>query len=285
MRSARTRGQGRSRPTRNSISSCCSIGSASPARKSGRGAIRARAPSSAGSGAGDRQRDGGAAIFAQMGNAAPSRTAVERHPGGRTRPTPPPKPRRSLWRCARRLRRRARPPRWLRLIGSSPQRVSVCSRGGESKPTTAPERRLSQTAPGTLAARNRVGRGRGTGPVPLLALAKHPLVGGEGDERLAWLDDGPGDRPQAARAAAAGRARGARAFRCSKAARWQQARERTVAAIDGAADRAARRSTASPKRLAEVAQALAGDAAWRGPAGGWPPSCWASCRPPRRRRR
>src|SRR5689334_24732679 len=25
-------------------------------------------------------------------------------------------------------------------------------------------------------------------PVPLLALLKHPLVGGEGDERLAWLE-------------------------------------------------------------------------------------------------
>ena len=48
---------------------------------------------------------------------------------------------------------------------------------------------LSQTAPGTLLLGIASAAAEELGPVALLALAKHPLVGGEGDERLAWLDD------------------------------------------------------------------------------------------------
>ena len=49
---------------------------------------------------------------------------------------------------------------------------------------------MSQARAGTLLLGNRVGRGaRSLRRSRLLALLKHPLVGGEGDERLAWLED------------------------------------------------------------------------------------------------
>ena len=48
---------------------------------------------------------------------------------------------------------------------------------------------MSQTAPGTLLLGIASAAAEESGPVALLALAKHPLVGGEGDERLAWLDE------------------------------------------------------------------------------------------------
>ncbi|HEX3422911.1 MAG TPA: PD-(D/E)XK nuclease family protein [Sphingomicrobium sp.] len=47
---------------------------------------------------------------------------------------------------------------------------------------------LSQLAPGTLLLAIASGAAEELAPVPLIALLKHPLVGGEGEERAMWLD-------------------------------------------------------------------------------------------------
>src|SRR4029079_15642968 len=47
---------------------------------------------------------------------------------------------------------------------------------------------LSQLAAGTLLLGIASAAAEELAPVALLALLKHPLVGGEGEERLAWLD-------------------------------------------------------------------------------------------------
>jgi ATP-dependent helicase/nuclease subunit B len=122
---------------------------------------------------------------------------------------------------------------------------------------------LSQTAPGTLVLGIASAAAEELGPVALLALAKHPLVGGEGDERLTWLDAVRaidlklrGPRPPAGLAGLDSMLEGRE---------WKQVRQR-IAAVDGVLreplplDRFA-------ERLAATAQSLAGDAAWRGPAG------------------
>src|SRR5205085_6642404 len=101
------------------------------------------------------------------------------------------------------------------------------------------------------------------GPVALLALAKHPLVGGEGEGRLAWLDDVRtidlklrGPRPAAGLAGLDSALQGAE---------WQRVRER-IAPLDGLLSEPLS-LTSFAERLATSAQALAGDAAWRGQAG------------------
>ncbi|HET9458652.1 MAG TPA: PD-(D/E)XK nuclease family protein [Sphingomicrobium sp.] len=48
---------------------------------------------------------------------------------------------------------------------------------------------LSELPPGTLLLGIASAIAEQLAPVPLLALLKHPLVGGEGDERIRWLDD------------------------------------------------------------------------------------------------
>ena len=103
--------------------------------------------------------------------------------------------------------------------------------------------------------------------MPLLALLKHPLVGGEGDERLAWLDAVACARPRAARPApAAGLARARRAFRGQGRAMAAGARPRSTA-LDGAAVEAA--AAGSFARAAGAAQRRRWPAtrAWRGPDG------------------
>ena len=50
-------------------------------------------------------------------------------------------------------------------------------------------RALSQLAPGTLLLAIASAAAEDLAPVPLLALLKHPLVGGEESERRSWLDD------------------------------------------------------------------------------------------------
>lgn len=50
-------------------------------------------------------------------------------------------------------------------------------------------RALSQMAPGTLLLAIALAAAEDFAPVPLLALLKHPLVGGEGEERRKWMDD------------------------------------------------------------------------------------------------
>ncbi|MFL6752941.1 MAG: PD-(D/E)XK nuclease family protein [Sphingomicrobium sp.] len=126
---------------------------------------------------------------------------------------------------------------------------------------------LSRTAPGTLLLGLASAAAEELAPVPLLALAKHPLAGGEGDARLEWLDAVRaldvklrGPRPPAGLAALDAWFEDRRASR-----EWRMVRAR-VAGLSGL--------LAEPLPLAHfaellsnAAQALAGDGAWRGPAG------------------
>jgi ATP-dependent helicase/nuclease subunit B len=101
-------------------------------------------------------------------------------------------------------------------------------------------------------------------PVPLLSLLKHPLIGGEGEERLEWLDRvreldlklrGPRPAP---------RLSGLDAHLVNEKA-WQLVRPR-IEAIEGML-----RGPISLARLAEelskAAEDIAGDSVWQGPAG------------------
>jgi ATP-dependent helicase/nuclease subunit B len=123
---------------------------------------------------------------------------------------------------------------------------------------------LSATPAGTLLLSIASGAVEELAPVAMLALAKHPLVGGEGDERLSWLDAVRavdlklrGPRPAAGLAGLDEKLGDMRA--------WATMRER-LATLDGLLDEALPLGELA-RRLATAAQALAGDAAWRGPAG------------------
>jgi ATP-dependent helicase/nuclease subunit B len=101
-------------------------------------------------------------------------------------------------------------------------------------------------------------------PVPLLALLKHPLVGGEGEERTGWLDSVReldlklrGPRPPAGLAGLD--------QRFGSLVQWRRARSR-VEAVDGLFS--SKLSLAGfAAALADATQGLTGDGAWRGPAG------------------
>jgi ATP-dependent helicase/nuclease subunit B len=125
-------------------------------------------------------------------------------------------------------------------------------------------RRLSETAVGTLLLGIASAAAEELAPVPLLALLKHPLVGGEGEERLDWLDvvraldfKLRGPRPAAG-------LRGLDAH-FGLLVPWKKARPR-IARIDGLLGEPLSLA-ALASALSEAAQALAGEAAWRGPAG------------------
>ena len=125
-------------------------------------------------------------------------------------------------------------------------------------------RRLSQTAPGTLLLGIAAAAAEDLAPVPLLALLKHPLVGGEGEERRAWLDAArtldlklrvPRPAPGI----------GGLDGHFGELPAWSSVRPR-LERLDGL--------LAEPlplgrfaSAIADAAQALAGDLAWRGPAG------------------
>jgi ATP-dependent helicase/nuclease subunit B len=123
---------------------------------------------------------------------------------------------------------------------------------------------LSLTAAGTLLLGIAAAAAEELAPVPLLALLKHPLVGGQGDDRHDWLETVRtldlklrGPRPGAGLAGLDAH------FGHSR--EWQAARER-IGTIDG--------MLGNPLSLAELAttlaaaaQALGGDRAWRGPDG------------------
>jgi ATP-dependent helicase/nuclease subunit B len=125
-------------------------------------------------------------------------------------------------------------------------------------------RRLSETPPGTLLLGIASAAAEELAPVPLLALLKHPLVGGQDEERVAWLDAvrlldlelrGPRPAPGIARLDA----------HFGSLIQWHKARSR-IERIDGLLGNPLSLG-ALAKALAEAAQMLAGDSAWRGPAG------------------
>jgi ATP-dependent helicase/nuclease subunit B len=146
-------------------------------------------------------------------------------------------------------------------------RVSALLRRWDIQADDSAGRPLAQVAAGTLLLAIASAAAEELAPVPLLALLKHPLVGGEGEERALWLDHVRsldkalrGPRPPAGLAGLDAR------FAEKDAARaWSGVRHR-IATLDGLL-----REPVSLSRLAGLiagaATALAGDAAWRGPDG------------------
>ncbi|MBV8908769.1 MAG: double-strand break repair protein AddB, partial [Sphingomonas sp.] len=123
---------------------------------------------------------------------------------------------------------------------------------------------LSATPAGTLLLGIASAAAEQLAPVALLALLKHPLVGGEGDERLAWLEAVRaldlklrGPRP------AAGIAGLDQHF--GALLPWQKVRPR-VLNIERIFEAPLSLSEFA-RALGEAAEALAGDVAWQGPAG------------------
>ena len=126
---------------------------------------------------------------------------------------------------------------------------------------------LSQTAPGTLLLGLAAAAAEELAPVSLLALLKHPLAGGEGDNRRVWLDAVRtidlklrGPRPPASLA-------GLDAWFAVKGGEKEWGRVRPP--IVGLAGMFAQPLPLDrfAAQLAGLAQDLAGDAAWSGPAG------------------
>jgi ATP-dependent helicase/nuclease subunit B len=131
-------------------------------------------------------------------------------------------------------------------------------------------RALAETAPGTLLLAIAAVAAEDFAPVPLLALLKHPLVGGEGDARLSWLDRVRaldlalrGPRPAAGLSGLDGYF-GAKGTESSAA--WQAVRGR-LTAIDKLLTVPLSLSAFATK-LGAAVEALAGDAPWRGQDGG-----------------
>ena len=125
-------------------------------------------------------------------------------------------------------------------------------------------RALSSTAAGTLLLGIVAAAAEELAPVPLLALLKHPLVGGQGDERLAWLETVRtldlklrGPRPAAGLAGLEAHFGSVR--------EWERVRDR-VRAIDGLLGKPLSLANLAAA-LSEGAQAMAGDRAWQGPDG------------------
>lgn len=130
---------------------------------------------------------------------------------------------------------------------------------------------LSERAPGTLLLSLAAAMAEELAPVPLLALLKHPLVGGEDEERRKWLDDVRlldlalrGPRPPAG---LAGLERHFEEKELERSCRgcldaWKRVRpklERLDGQVPGAMSLAA-----FVAKLVAAAQALAGDRGWRG---------------------
>ena len=123
---------------------------------------------------------------------------------------------------------------------------------------------LSRTAPGTLLLNIASAAAEELAPVALLALLKHPLVGGEGEERLAWLDSVRrldlklrGPRPAAG---LSGLDKSLGSLR-----EWALVRP-YLESLTALFDRASSLRDFA-HALARSAQDLAHDRAWRGPAG------------------
>jgi ATP-dependent helicase/nuclease subunit B len=125
-------------------------------------------------------------------------------------------------------------------------------------------RPLSATPPGTLLLGIAGAAAEELAPVALLGLLKHPLIGGEAQERIAWLDAVRaldlklrGPRPAPGLAGLEEKLAGVEG--------WPLVRAR-VEVLDGliAAPVSLQKFA---QALATAAEALAGDRAWRGPAG------------------
>ena len=125
---------------------------------------------------------------------------------------------------------------------------------------------LSRTPAGTLLLALATAVVEELAPVPLLALLKHPLVGGEGEARLDWLNSVRaldlglrGPRPRAGIAGLDER------FADKAKAAWAQLRG-PVLPLAGSAARMATLALVAAS-LREQAGGLAGDRAWQGPDG------------------
>ena len=123
---------------------------------------------------------------------------------------------------------------------------------------------LSVTPAGTLLLGIAGAAAEDLAPVPLLAMLKHPLVGGDGEKRVAWLDalrdldlKLRGPRPPAGLAGLD--------LHFGALRQWQLVRPR-IATLDGLFNKPISLA-AFARALAGAAQALAGEASWRGPAG------------------
>ena len=128
-------------------------------------------------------------------------------------------------------------------------------------------RALSELAPGTLLLAIASAAAESIAPVPLMALLKHPLVGGEGEARRKWMDDVRsldlalrGPRPAAGLA-------GIDAHLADKPGAeraWRRIRP-SLEQLDALGSAASLTNLA--QAITVAAQALAGDRAWSGPAG------------------
>jgi ATP-dependent helicase/nuclease subunit B len=126
---------------------------------------------------------------------------------------------------------------------------------------------LSKAAAGTLLLGIASAAAEELAPVPLLALLKHPLVGGEGEDRAQWLDNVRaldralrGPRPPAGLSGLDARFAEKEALRP-----WAAVRDR-VAGVETMLRQPLPLSRFAAS-LGEAATALAGDSAWRGPDG------------------
>ena len=151
------------------------------------------------------------------------------------------------------------------------RRVSALLRRWDIDADDSAGKPLSELPPGTLLLSIASAMAEELAPVPLLALLKHPLVGGAGDERLQWLGDvrlldralrGPRPAPGLAglqrHFEEQEKERGCRG--CLAA--WKRVRP-FVEALDGQLDGAISLA-ALAERLVACAEGLAGDSGWRG---------------------
>ena len=146
-------------------------------------------------------------------------------------------------------------------------RVSALLRRWRIEADDSAGKPLSQLAAGTLLLNIASAATEELAPVPLLALLKHPLVGGEGEARAEWLDHVRtldlalrGPRPPAGLSGLDA------LFTRNEAARAWSAIRAHVAALE-AMPHEPRPLSLIAGLLGVAAQALAGESAWRGPDG------------------